>query len=367
MDLPGAAHLTLVEGVVHLDPPTAVFEAMLDGWATQQRSRFLKSEATIKPRVDLVRPLARFSNQYPWQWERVELEAFIVSLSIAGSTARNYQNSLRMFLDYVTDPRYGWPAACRERFGVAPRQLLDEWNTVSHVTDYEGDPARRPLSYDEVQALFDAADARVEDIRSRRRKGALPAMRDSALLKTVYAFGLRRQEAVGLDVVDLRRNSKVPSYGSCGGVFVRWGKSSKGSTAKRRTVLTVPELDWIVPVLEHYLTEVRPQLGAGRHPAMWITERRGRMSRRRLDRAFDTARELAGIDPKLDLHSLRHSFVTHLLEFDYPEKFVQDQCGHRWGSSTAIYDGVSDEFRHRLVQRSLTSRDFDLWEEDDPS
>ena len=40
-DLPGAAHLVLVDGVVYLDPASAVFEALLDGWALQQRARFL--------------------------------------------------------------------------------------------------------------------------------------------------------------------------------------------------------------------------------------------------------------------------------------------------------------------------------------
>ena len=69
-----------------------------------------------------------------------------------------------------------------------------------------GLPHRRPLTYDEVQALFDAADGRVEEIRSRGRKGALAAQRDAALLKTIYAFGLRRREAWGLDLPDLRRN-----------------------------------------------------------------------------------------------------------------------------------------------------------------
>lgn len=353
----------LVKGVVHLDPAPAVFAAMLEGWATQQQARFLKADGTIKPRLDLVRRLARFSNQYPWQWEPAEVEAFIVSLTIAPSTARNYQNTVRAFCEYVTDARYGWPATCRERFGAAPRQILGEWNTVAHVAEYEGDPGRRPLTYDEVQALFDAADARVEDIRSRHRKGTLTAMRDSALLKTVYAFGLRRQEAAGLDVCDLRRNPKVPAYGRYGALFVRWGKSSKGSPPKRRTVFTVPELDWIMPVLEHYLSEVRPLLAPGKHPAMWVTERCGRISRRRLNRAFETVRDLAGLPDELDLHSLRHSFVTHLVEFDYPEKFVQDQCGHSWGSTTAIYTGVSDEYRNRLVQRALKDHHGELWED----
>jgi site-specific recombinase XerD len=363
VDLPGAAHLVLADGVVHLDPAPAVFEAMLTGWATQQRARFLKDDSTIKPRLDLIRKFSRFSNQYPWQWEPAEVEAFMASLPVAASTARNYQNTIRMFCDFASDARYGWSAKCLEMFGSAPQQILHEWNTIAHVAEYEGDPGRRPLSYDEVQALFDAADARVEEIQSRHRKGALTAIRDSAMLKTVYAFGLRRQETVGLDVTDWRRNPKVPGYGRFGAVFVRWGKSANGSPPKRRTVFTVAEFDWVVPVLEHYLTEVRPLLAPAQYPAMWVTERGGRISQRRLNRAFGLLRDLASLPPELDLHSLRHSFVTHLVEFDYPEKFVQDQCGHAWGSTTAIYTGVSDEYRNRLIQRALKDRHADLWED----
>jgi hypothetical protein len=96
VDLPGSAHLVLASGVVHLDPASAVFEAMLVGWETQQRARFLKVGTTVKPRLDLVRRFAEYANQYPWQWEPAEVEAFIVSRSIAPSTARNYQNCLRI-------------------------------------------------------------------------------------------------------------------------------------------------------------------------------------------------------------------------------------------------------------------------------
>ncbi|MGP4017297.1 hypothetical protein [Saccharopolyspora sp. 5N708] len=66
VDLPGAAHLVLADGVVPFDPPSAVFEAMLEGWARQQRVWFLKPE-TVKRRLELVRRLADFSNLYPWQ------------------------------------------------------------------------------------------------------------------------------------------------------------------------------------------------------------------------------------------------------------------------------------------------------------
>ncbi|WP_338059997.1 tyrosine-type recombinase/integrase [Streptomyces griseoruber] len=85
---------------------------------------------------------------------------------------------------------------------------------------------------------------------------------------------------------------------------------------------------------------------------------------RRLDEAFESVRAIAGISEDLDLHSLRHSYVTHLLEFDYPERFVQDQVGHEYASTTAIYSGVSDEYRNRLVRNSLKARHAILWESD---
>lgn len=366
VDLPGAAHLVLAGGVTHLDPHTAVFEAMLAGWALQQRTRFLKA-ATIDSRLILVRRVMEFANEYPWQWTCADVEAFIDHCRsrpqpIVVTTARLYESTLRMFLAYLTDPRYGWTTECLDRFGVAPSQVLHEWNTIVHVTDYEGDPRRRPLTYDEIQALFDAADSRVDDIRTHRRKGSLAAMRDAALLKTIYAFGLRRREAWGLDLADLRHNPKVPGFGRCGAVFVRWGKSSRGSAPKRRTVLTVPEMDWIVPVLEQWCEEIRPAFGVGAHPAVWVTERAGRISLRRINEAFTTARDAAGLDPTLDLHCLRHSYITHLVEFDYPEKFVSTQVGHTYAATTAIYTGVSDEYRNRLLRRAL-DRHPDLWEQ----
>jgi site-specific recombinase XerD len=281
---------------------------------------------------------------------------------LALSTLRGYQVSLRLFVEFVCDPRYGWPAVCLHRFGQAPTAVLHEWNSMVHAAEFEGRPERRPLTYDEVQALFDAADGRVQAIRCRRHKGATAATRDSALLKLVYAFGLRRREACGLDLADLRHNPSMPQFGRLGGLFVRWGKASRGSTPKRRTVLTVPEMDWIVPVLEQYLADVRPALGPKAHPALWISERCGRISLRRLDYVFDTVRQAAGLPEELDLHGLRHSYVTHLVEFGYPSKFVQDQVGHAFASTLAIYTSVSDEFRNQLLRDRLRERHADLWE-----
>jgi integrase len=311
--LPGSAAVTLVGNVVPLDPEPALFAAMLQGWERQQRSRVLQ-EDTISDRLCVVRRMVAFSGLYPWQWSAAEVEAFFSTLRsgsrpVTAATARNYQVALRLFLGFLIDDRYGWRQQCQDRFGQEPQQLLDEWNTRAHLSDFEGGPGRRPLSYDEVQALFDAADERVEQIRALGRKGALAAQRDAALLKMVYAFGLRRREAWGLDLSDLRHNPQVAVFGRFGAVFVRWGKAARGCPPKRRTVLTVPEMDWIVPVLEQWIDELRPRFSPGSLSSLWVTERCSRLGRRGIDDAFTTAREAAGLDPTLTLHSLRHSYV----------------------------------------------------------
>ena len=96
----------------------------------------------------------------------------------------------------MCDPRYGWAAICTERFGSKPEQVCTEQNRAQHVADYEGDPRRRPLTPEELQAFFDYADDEVERIRNVGRKGALAAFRDAALFKVVYGWGLRRREAI---------------------------------------------------------------------------------------------------------------------------------------------------------------------------
>ncbi|MDX3671962.1 tyrosine-type recombinase/integrase [Streptomyces europaeiscabiei] len=314
---------------------------MLEGWARQQSARFLRS-ATIDPRIRLLERFEEFSGQYPWQWSPAEGEAFIAHLRsgvkpIQMSTARTYEVTIGLFMEYLLDARYGWGHTCLERFGEAPQAVFHEGNSVLHTVEYEGDPRRRPLTYDEVQALFDALDARPGKIRASGRKGALGALRDAAVIKTVYAFGTRRTETSRLDLTDLRRNRKAPQFGNFGTLMVRFGKSKKGAPPKRRSVLTIPEMDWIVETLQHWLTEVRPQFSPGRHPALWMTERVGRLSPRSINEAFVTARQDAGLDEDLDLHCLRHSYITHLTEFGYPARFVQEQVGHSHASTTAIY------------------------------
>lgn len=363
---PGSAHLVLARNVVHIDPAPAVFKAMLEGWARQQSARLLKA-ATVDPRLRLIERFGEFTGQYPWQWGPAEGEAFIAHLRngkhpIQMSTARTYEVTISLFLEYLLDPRYEWIHACLERFGEVPQVVFHEGNSVLHTVEYEADPRRRPLTYDETQALFDAADARASKIRGLGRKGALCALRDAAVLKTIYAYGTRRTETSKLDLVDLRRNRKSPEFGKYGSVMVRFGKSSKGAPPKRRTVLTIPEMDRVTDVLDQWETEIRPGFAPGKHPALWVTERVGRLSPRSINEAFVNARRDADLDEDLDLHCLSHSYITHATEFGYPARFVQEQVGHSHASTTAIYMGVSNEYRNTLLEASMKNRLGDCWD-----
>lgn len=355
LEVAGAAHLVLVEGGVPLHPEEATFEAMLEGWSAQQVSRRLAA-STIEDRLRLVRRFAAFTNEYPWRWQPADVEDWTVSLlstprPAAYSTVRTYQQALAMFLDYLTDRRYGWARVCEERFGAFPVQVCHEWNTVAHASEYEGRPGNRPLAREELQAFFDHADEQVARARRDGRKGWLAAFRDATLFKVAYAWGLRRREAAKLDLVDFGRNPAAPEFGSFGMVSVRWGKASKGGPPRRRNVLTV--MPWAAEAVAEYVTEVRPLYGRDGEGALWPTERGRRVSADDVSVRFACYRDALGLPPELGPHCLRHSYVTHLVEDGFDPLFVQQQVGHAWGSTTALYTGVSSDFKNRVLRAAL--------------
>ena len=271
-DDPGAARLALVGGVVHLDEPAAVFDAMLTGWERQQRSRGLV-DTTVDPRVTFIRRFQAFSESYPLGWSPADVEDFTVSLMSGAqrrspATIRGYHLTLRMFCDYVTSAHYGWVRECAERFDKVPSQICFDYNTVAHLQDYEDRPERRPFSYDELETLLDFLDDRVDRAARSGRKGGLSALRDAQMVKTNYAFGLRRRELCMLDVVDLRPNPHMPQWGTYGSVHVRFGKPSRGGIPKRRTVLAVPEFDWVIDGLRQWVEEARWLADPKNHPAL---------------------------------------------------------------------------------------------------
>lgn len=350
----GSAALALVDGATPLRPEPTLFEAMLEGWRHQQRSRRL-SDSLVSGRERVVRRFAEVAG-WPWQWNSAAVESWIASGGWAHSTVRSYQGALATFLGYVCDPRYGWIAECEQRVGVRPVQVCHEDNLAVHVADYEGRPQRRPLTRQELQAFFDVADERVERAAASGRKGWLATFRDASLFKVVYGWGLRRREAAMLDVSDFAVNPAAPQLGRLGVVHVRYGKAMRGGPPRRRAVATV--MPWAAEALAQYLEEVRPRYGCDHHPAVWLTERGGRISPRQIDDRFAQFRRLAGLPDELSVHTLRHSYVSHLIEDGVDPLFVQQQVGHSWASTTAVYTTVGTDARNRMLKAAL-ARVFD--------
>ncbi|MDJ0314198.1 tyrosine-type recombinase/integrase [Arthrobacter sp. H35-D1] len=347
--------LPLDSGIAALHPDEAVYESMLGSWEQQQRSRSL-TDATINERTTVVRHFGEYAGSYPWKWQASDLDdysSFMRSKNLAVSTIRHRQGILQVFCSYLVSPDYDWVEICETKFGDTPSQICLPWNTTKHLVDNEGHPGRRALTLDEIETLFNYADSRVEAAVRNGRKGALAALRDAQMFKTAYSFGLRRAELRGLDIQDLHGNARVPQWGQYAAIHVRWGKASKGSAPKRRTVLLVPELAWWIDGMTQWIEEDRSLFIPGSLAALWPTERKTRVSLEYIDRRFTALRREAGLDPALSLHCLRHSYVTHLIEYGYADRFVQEQVGHQHSSTTAIYTSVSGDFKNRILADAL--------------
>ncbi len=330
-----------------------VFEAMVDGWRAQMLARGL-AVASIRQLTSTVIRFQEFTNDYPWSWSAHDVDEFFAlkrsgRRPIAVSTLRAYSAAIRGFCSYLCDGRYGWTALCERTFDDVPSQVVFEWNSPRHTADDARTPGRRALTKPEMQRLFDVMDDLVDVEHARGSKHWLPALRDSVAIKMCYAYGLRRRELAMLEYVDFGPNPYVPQYGRFGAVEVRWAKGTAGSGPRHRTVLTVPEFDWVVDLLKFWLSPQGRQRFA-------TSERSGYVAQRNFDRSFAAARDAAGLPRELTLHALRHSFTTHLIEAGYDPLFVQEELGHGNASTTALYTSVSSDYKHKTVQRMIAER-----------
>ena len=342
--------LALVEGAPSVLVESALFEEMLVGFRRQQLSRRLGG-SLIEGRERTVRRFQGFTGDWPWGWRAEQLERWVSEGGWAHSTVRNYQGAVAAFCSYVIDPRYGWVAECEQRVGARPSQICHEDNTATHVADYEGRPERRPLSRVECQGLFDAADDRAQRLADSGRKGWLTAFRDATLFKVTYGWGLRCREVTMLDLTDFTANPAAQQLGGLGVCHVRFGKAMRGSPPRRRAVASV--MPWAVEALEEYLTEVRPRFEDADPAVVWPTERGGRISTRSVDDRFALYRAAAGLPAELSVHCLRHSYVSHLIEDGVDPLFVQQQVGHSWASTTAIYTTVGADAKNQMLRSAL--------------
>jgi integrase/recombinase XerD len=182
---------------------------------------------------------------------------------------------------------------------------LKRHEIVEHTT-FIHEPRKLPvvLSPEEVARLLNAA----------------PGLKYKAALSVAYGAGLRAAEVISLKVGDIDSKRMV--------IRVEQGKGRKD----RNVMLSASLLE----LLRAWWRTARPQgwLFPGRDPAQ-------PMSTRQLNRACHAAAQMAEIDKRVSLHTLRHSFATHLLEQNVDVRVIQVLLGHAKLDTTALYTRVA--------------------------
>jgi hypothetical protein len=108
-------------------------------------------------------------------------------------------------------------------------------------------------------------------------------------------------------VIALGRNPAAAEFGRYGMLHVRYGKAVRGQPPRRRNVASV--MGWAVEAVVDYVDNIRPRFGVIDHPALWVTERGGRIKPAEINARFVAYRDALKLSKELSPHSLRHSYV----------------------------------------------------------
>jgi integrase/recombinase XerD len=185
------------------------------------------------------------------------------------------------------------------------RVTLKRHDILEH-THFIHEPRKLPvvLSPEEVARLLDAA----------------PGLKYKAALSVAYGAGLRASEVISLKIGDIDSERMV--------IRVEQGKGRK---------------DRYVMLSRHLLQLLRAWYKTAR-PQGWLFPGRDRvqpMTTRQLNRACHAAAQMAEINKRVSLHTLRHSFATHLLEQNIDVRVIQVLLGHAKLDTTALYTRVA--------------------------
>ena len=267
------------------------------GTMTELRKRFLEdmqlrglAPSTQTVYVHVIRQIAKHYHQSPDLLSEDQIRQYFLHLTqvrhVSRSLATTTLCALKFFFERTLQRR--WPL-----FALARPRKVKSLPTV--------------LSRDEVRRLLACVEGPTFHM----------------YFTTVYACGLRREEARLLRVQDID--------GARGLVHVR------GKGAKERWVPLPSPL--LIQLREFWKTHrTRPWLFP--HPGS--LDRPRPLSRRALHMAFAAARERCGLNKHPVIHSLRHCYGTHLLESGVNLRVIQSNLGHRSANTTALYTHLTE-------------------------
>ena len=142
------------------------------------------------------------------------------------------------------------------------------------------------------------------------------------MLMTTYSAGLRASELIALKPENIDSKRMLIKV--------------KGKGGKDRYTLLAKRL---LPELRHYYKKFRPQTYL--YPSSYKHKKHQPLSYGSVYSIYEKARKKAGVKNGAGIHTMRHSFATHLLEAGYDIRKIQVLMGHRRLSTTMIYLHVS--------------------------
>ena len=172
------------------------------------------------------------------------------------------------------------------------------------------------------------------------QSGEFQAVRDLALIETLYATGMRLSELAGLNLADVDLVSDQAKV--------------RGKGKKERLL---PLGSYAVRALRRYY-RARDQLlgalpaGKGDHRAVLLSARGARLAPRTIQAIVRRYFAAIGGESGLKTHSLRHSFATHLLDAGADLRAVQELLGHSSLSTTQVYTHTSVERLKKVYQQA---------------
>lgn len=160
-------------------------------------------------------------------------------------------------------------------------------------------------------------------------------LKHKAIIFTIYACGMRRAEVLDLKLSDIDSNRGV--------IRIRQSKGAKDRD------LPLPQN--LLPLLRTYYTEYKPKT------YLFEGAKGQKYSPSSLRKVLLNGVQKAGIKKKITVHSLRHSYATHLVEAQVNLRYIQEALGHKSSKTTEIYTKLS---RHEI---SKMVSPIDNWED----
>jgi integrase/recombinase XerD len=152
-------------------------------------------------------------------------------------------------------------------------------------------------------------------------------LKHRALISAIYSAGLRLGEVVRLKIDDIDSKRMM--------IHIRYAKGKKD----RYSLLSVRLLD----DLREYFRRYRPKEYLFEGPS------HGPYSARSVQEIFRRALEKSGIRKKASVHTLRHSFATHLLERGTDLRYIQELLGHSSTRTTEIYTHITKRGTGKII------------------